>query len=104
MPDHLRGLNDEQQRAVRCIDGPLLVLAGAGTGKTRVVTCRIAEIVARGTRAEQICGVTFTNKAAAEMKGRVASMLGKSAALPAISTFHSLGARILREFGEKVGV
>jgi DNA helicase-2/ATP-dependent DNA helicase PcrA len=104
MPDHLRGLNDEQLRAVRCVEGPLLVLAGAGTGKTRVVTCRIAEIAARGTPPDRICGVTFTNKAAAEMKARVAAMLGKRAEKPAISTFHSLGARILREWGKKIGV
>jgi superfamily I DNA/RNA helicase len=103
MPDHLRGLNDEQREAVRCTEGPLLVLAGAGTGKTRVVTCRIAEIVAKGTPADRICAVTFTNKAAAEMKGRVAAMLGKSGT-PSVSTFHSLGARILREWGRKIGV
>jgi DNA helicase-2/ATP-dependent DNA helicase PcrA len=104
MADHLRGLNEEQREAVRCIDGPLLVLAGAGTGKTRVVTCRIAEIVARGTPADRICAVTFTNKAAAEMKSRVAALLPKRDAGPAVSTFHSLGARILREWGAKIGV
>jgi DNA helicase-2/ATP-dependent DNA helicase PcrA len=103
MPDHLRGLNAEQLQAVRCIEGPLLVLAGAGTGKTRVVTCRIAEIVARGTPADRICGVTFTNKAAAEMKARAGKML-RGDTLPVVSTFHSLGARILREHGAKIGV
>jgi superfamily I DNA/RNA helicase len=104
MPDHLRGLNEEQREAVRCIEGPLLVLAGAGTGKTRVVTCRIAEIVARGTPADAICAVTFTNKAAAEMKARVAALLPRGGTPPAVSTFHSLGARILRESGRKIGI
>jgi DNA helicase II / ATP-dependent DNA helicase PcrA len=105
MADHLRGLNDEQLAAVRCTEGPLLVLAGAGTGKTRVVTARIAEIARQGTPADRICGVTFTNKAAAEMKSRVAATLKRSKGpLPCVSTFHSLGARILREFGARIGV
>lgn len=105
MTEHLRGLNDEQMAAVRCVEGPLLVLAGAGTGKTRVVTARIAEIARRGTSPDRICGVTFTNKAAAEMKARVAATLKtKRGPQPLVSTFHSLGARILREFGSRIGV
>jgi superfamily I DNA/RNA helicase len=96
--DHLRGLNPEQNAAVRCIDGPLLVLAGAGTGKTRVVTCRIAEMLARGVPARTICALTFTNKAAREMRERVRGLLPRANLEGlVVSTFHSLGLRILRE-------
>lgn len=87
-------LNQEQKEAVNFIEGPLLVLAGAGTGKTRVVTCRIANLLEMGVPSSQILGVTFTNKAAAEMKERVRSLTNSSVL---ICTFHSLGARILRE-------
>lgn len=88
------GLNPEQKIAAETIEGPLLVLAGAGSGKTRVVTCRIVNLLERGVPASQILGLTFTNKAAAEMKERVRN-LTQSEVL--ICTFHSLGARILRE-------
>ena len=84
--------------------GPLLVLAGAGTGKTRVVTLRIAELIRRGTRPSRILGVTFTNKAAAEMQQRVSARLGRRRKeKPEISTFHSLCVRILRRRIEKLG-
>lgn len=93
-------LNPEQQRAVEALKGPLLVLAGAGSGKTRVVTYRICKLIESGVPPSQIVGVTFTNKAANEMKERV-QKLTRSHVL--ISTFHSLGVRILRESIDKLG-
>ncbi len=90
-------LNSAQRDAVETLAGPLLVLAGAGTGKTRVVTCRIANLIRHRIRPERILAVTFTNKAAGEMQGRAAEMLGKQLkSKPEISTFHSLCVRILR--------
>ena len=99
----LAGLNPEQRRAVETVDGPLLVLAGAGTGKTRVVAARIALLLARGARPEQILAVTFTNKAAREMAARVESVLGQSAKGIWGGTFHSIGARLLRHFARDLG-
>jgi DNA helicase-2/ATP-dependent DNA helicase PcrA len=89
------GLNPEQKIAIQHAEGPLLVLAGAGSGKTRVVTQRIVQLIRQGIHPSQIVAVTFTNKAAKEMKERVAKLAG---APVLISTFHSLGVRILREF------
>ncbi len=94
------GLNEAQLEAVNTFEGPLLVLAGAGSGKTRVVTCRIAELIKRGVSASEILGLTFTNKAAGEMQERIRN-LAHSQVL--ISTFHSLGARILRESIHELG-
>jgi len=99
-------MNPEQRRAVMTRSGPLLVLAGAGTGKTRVITHRIAELIRRGTRPDRILAVTFTNKAAKEMKDRAVALLGKrrpKSLKPEISTFHSLCVRILRRHIHKLG-
>src|ERR1700744_2739249 len=93
-------LNEEQKDAVNTINGTLLVLAGAGSGKTRVVTYRIANLLQSGIPASKILGLTFTNKAAGEMKERVEN-LTQSQVL--ICTFHSLGARILRESIQALG-
>ena len=100
----LTKLNDRQIEAVKCVDGPLLVLAGAGSGKTRVLTTRIAYLISElGINPYNILAITFTNKAAKEMKGRVIDMIGDNAKRIQISTFHSFGVTILRENYEKLG-
>ncbi|MEX1224141.1 MAG: UvrD-helicase domain-containing protein [Pirellulales bacterium] len=97
-------LNPPQLEAVTTLAGPMLVLAGAGTGKTRVVTYRIAELIRRKTNPERILAVTFTNKAAKEMQQRSAALLGKRLkAKPEISTFHSLCVRVLRRHIDRLG-
>lgn len=101
----LSTLNPEQQSAVRTLEGPLLVLAGAGTGKTKVITSRIANLIAHGVRPEQIVAVSFTNKAAREMGERLAHLVGKAVQKRALlSTFHSFCLRLLREFPEAAGL
>jgi DNA helicase-2/ATP-dependent DNA helicase PcrA len=106
MPPYLTGLNPEQRQAVEALDGPVLVLAGAGTGKTRVLTTRIAHILATGRAyGSQILAVTFTNKAAREMKERIGSLVGGAVeAMPWLGTFHSIGVKILRRHAELVGL
>ena len=100
----LMDLNPAQLEAVMTPSGPLLVLAGAGTGKTRVVTYRIAQLIRRGTPADRILAVTFTNKAADEMRDRAMALLGKKVhQKPEISTFHSLCVRILRRHARHLG-
>jgi DNA helicase-2/ATP-dependent DNA helicase PcrA len=103
---YLTGLNPEQREAVETLDGPVLVLAGAGTGKTRVLTTRIAHILATGRAyPSQILAVTFTNKAAREMKHRVGQFVGGSVeGMPWLGTFHSIAARVLRYHAELVGL
>src|SRR3984893_7701854 len=103
-PQYLAGLNPEQREAVETLDGPVLVLAGAGTGKTRVLTCRIAHILSQGrARPAEILSVTFTNKAAREMKLRLGQMLGQAVeGMPWLGTFHSIGGRLLRSHAELV--
>jgi DNA helicase II / ATP-dependent DNA helicase PcrA len=103
-PQYLAGLNPEQREAVETLDGPVLVLAGAGTGKTRVLTSRIAHILSLGrARPGEILSVTFTNKAAREMKLRLGHMLGQAVeGMPWLGTFHSIGGRILRTHAELV--
>ncbi len=105
-PQYLKGLNAEQRQAVEQTDGPVLVLAGAGTGKTRVLTTRIAHILwTKRARPNEILAVTFTNKAAREMKERIGHLLGGTAeGLPWLGTFHSIGMRILRRHAELVGL
>ena len=105
-PNYLNGLNEEQEMAVLTTDGPVLALAGAGTGKTRVLTTRIAHILAtRKARGHEILAVTFTNKAAREMKERVAAIIGASVeGMPWLGTFHSISAKILRRHAELVGL
>jgi len=99
---YLEGLNAEQIEAVESLDGPVLVLAGAGTGKTRVLTTRIAHILATGrARPGDILSVTFTNKAAREMRHRVSGMVGEAVeGMQWLGTFHSIGAKILRRHAE----
>ena len=101
----LTGLNTSQSDAVTSLQGPLLVLSGAGTGKTRVLTSRIAELVASGTaKPWNILAVTFTNKAAREMKGRIGDMVGPMVEQVWLGTFHSLAARMLRRHADLVGL
>ena len=103
--DFLTDLNPAQREAVLYGAGPILVLAGAGSGKTRVITCRIVHLIQSGmARADGVYAVTFTNKAANEMKERVASLLPeKPQSGPWVSTFHSLGVRLLRSYAELLG-
>ena len=103
---YLADLNPEQRAAVETLDGPVLVLAGAGTGKTRVLTTRIAHILATGrARPAEILSVTFTNKAAREMKQRVGAMVGQIVeGMPWLGTFHSIGVKILRRHAELVSL
>ncbi len=97
-------LNPPQREAVLAPPGPILILAGAGSGKTRVITYRIAHMIASGAaRPDQTLAVTFTNKAAREMRERVAALLGESGAFPWVSTFHSACARILRQDADLIG-
>ncbi|HET7151437.1 MAG TPA: UvrD-helicase domain-containing protein, partial [Candidatus Acidoferrum sp.] len=100
-------LNSEQRRAVETLDGPVLILAGAGTGKTRAITYRMANLIATGVPAESILAVTFTNKAAEEMRNRVTDLLlraGVPPGQPWVSTFHSLCARLLRREAPAAGL
>ncbi len=102
--DTLAGLNPEQRESVLHLDSPLLIVAGAGSGKTRVITHKIAHLVLeKGIAPHQILAVTFTNKAAGEMKVRIEALTGIEARLFPISTFHALGLRILRESGGALG-
>ncbi|NUS69315.1 MAG: UvrD-helicase domain-containing protein [Ensifer adhaerens] len=105
-PDYLSGLNPEQAEAVETLDGPVLVLAGAGTGKTRVLTTRIAHILSTNRAfPSQILAVTFTNKAAREMKERIGVLVGHAVeGMPWLGTFHSIGVKLLRRHAELVGL
>lgn len=97
------GLNPKQQEAVNCLDGALLIMAGAGSGKTRVLTCRIANLIAQGISPWNILAITFTNKAANEMKARAEKLIGSPARNIVLSTFHSFCSRLLRKEIEIAG-
>jgi DNA helicase-2/ATP-dependent DNA helicase PcrA len=105
-PPYLRGLNPQQRLAVTTLDGPVLVLAGAGTGKTKALTTRLAHIITSGKAwPSQVLAVTFTNKAAREMQHRVAELIGQAVeGMPWLGTFHAVAARILRRHAELVGL
>jgi len=104
-PAYLENLNESQREAVESLDGPVLVLAGAGTGKTRVLTTRLAHILMQGRASPwEMLAVTFTNKAAREMQSRVGGLLGREVEGWWIGTFHALGARILRRHAEAAGL
>ena len=100
----LSGLNDKQIEAVKATQGPVLVISGPGSGKTRCLTHRVAYLIASGIHPAHILGITFTNKAAEEMKNRVSSMLeGKLENIPLMGTFHSICLRILRKEIPRLG-
>lgn len=101
--DILKDLNPEQRKAAETLYGPILILAGAGSGKTKTLTHRIAYMLQKGIKPENILSVTFTNKAAAEMKERVRKLLGAKATMPMMGTFHSICLRILRIEIERLG-
>src|SRR3954449_1867188 len=102
MHELLDRLTPAQREAVEHQEGPLLVLAGPGSGKTRVITTRVAHLIHQGVRPGQILAITFTNKAAGEMKSRVESILPGRGVW--ISTFHSLGVRLLRQYADRIGI
>ncbi len=104
MDEYLKTLNDRQKLAVTTTDGPMLVVAGAGSGKTRVITCKIAHLIHRGRcHPGEVLGVTFTNKAAEEMRLRVEGLLQGLDRVPTLSTFHSFCVRVLRRHAEHLG-
>lgn len=102
--NYLDSLNEQQKKAVLHTEGPLLVVAGAGTGKTKTLTHRILHLVHKGVEPWSILAITFTNKAAMEMRERVIEMLGSDDHIPTMSTFHSLGVRIIRKWHLKLGI
>src|SRR5687768_6637758 len=100
--DLLADLTDAQREAVTHFEGPLLILAGAGSGKTRVITRRVAYLLQQGVRAGNILAITFTNKAAGEMRNRVEALVPGNRVW--VSTFHSLGARLLRQYADRLNI
>src|SRR3989344_6130551 len=102
--DYLAGLNERQREAAVHGTGPLLIVAGAGAGKTKTITHRIARLIGEGVPAREILAVTFTNKAAGEMRERVRNLVPATQGTPLIATFHALGVRLLREFHAEAGL
>src|SRR5579872_4085469 len=104
----LKDLNSEQKKAVLQTDGPIIILAGAGSGKTRCITYKVLYLINQGVEPENILCITFTNKAANEMKERITTFIHKAfkgkTALPTITTFHSLCAKLLRIEGKYIGL
>ncbi len=98
----LANLTEPQREAVLHTEGPLLILAGPGSGKTRVITCRVGNLIHQGVRPYQILAITFTNKAAGEMRQRIQTLLPGSAVT--VSTFHSLGVRLMRQYADRLGM
>ncbi|HOJ69739.1 MAG TPA: UvrD-helicase domain-containing protein, partial [Candidatus Hydrogenedentes bacterium] len=104
MDRYEQGLNEAQQAAVNHVSGPLLVIAGAGSGKTRVITHRVAALIGRGhARPDEVLAVTFTNKAAAEMRDRIFALVGDDARRVCVETFHAYCVRELRRFADRLG-
>ncbi|MBC7603231.1 MAG: UvrD-helicase domain-containing protein, partial [Ramlibacter sp.] len=100
----MSGLNLAQQEAVNYMHGPCLVLAGAGSGKTRVLTHKIGRLITAGLEPNRIAAITFTNKAAAEMRERAKALIGREAKQVLVCTFHALGVRMLRQDGAALGL
>ena len=103
MNEFTEGLNPEQFKAVTTINGPVLIIAGAGSGKTRVITFRIAHMLDKGIPQSQILALTFTNKAAKEMADRIKELTGKKLQNLTVSTFHAFGVKVLRSHIDKIG-
>jgi DNA helicase II / ATP-dependent DNA helicase PcrA len=103
-PTYLKGLNEAQKSAVLHAAGPLLIVAGAGAGKTKTITHRMAHLISSGVNPRAVLAVTFTNKAAGEMRSRVENLLGNAPSTPLVTTFHALGARLLREFADEASI
>lgn len=103
---YLDSLNPAQRQAVETLDGPVLMLAGAGTGKTKALTCRIAHLLTTGrARPNEVLAVTFTNKAAREMKDRVGALMGATVeGMPWLGTFHAICVKLLRRHAELAGL